>query len=199
MPKPKPPVIPAFLRAQSRNLDRPAPPSPKSVWCAHCQRWLARDAFAPSQLSERDDLRVCRECKRLRGAAYQARKATATAIARAFPAEEIAGAQERLRAASGNSLRGMRLTLEAEKLLRALPTATCRLCGGSLGEHYRVLPGEATSPFGLACFICFSIVRGGMDQRTLTLHYAEIRRRAVSELEDASVERESGGSTPRVA
>lgn len=136
--------------------------------------------FTLTQLNEREDLRSCMECQKTARAALNTRLSARRAVAMAFPAEEIAGAQERLRAASGGALRGLRLSVAAETLVRALPTAACCLCGGSLGEHYRVLPGEVT-PAGLACFICFSIVRTGMDRKTLSLHYAEIRRRAVTE------------------
>lgn len=182
MPKTKPPVIPAFLRAPARPISRPAPPSPKAMWCSRCSTWKeSKLDFTLSQANEREDLRACMECQRRARAALNARRSAKLAVARAFPAEEIAGAQERLRAASGGSLRGMRLAAAAESLLRALPTATCCLCGGSIGEHYRVLPGEVTPPFGLACFICFAIVRSGMDRKTLALHYAEIRQRALAE------------------
>lgn len=179
---PKQPVIPAFLRAPARPITRPAPPSPKAVWCSRCSMWKETKLdFALSQRNEREDLRACIECQRRTRATLNARRSAKLAVARSFPAEEIAGAQERLRAASGGSLRGMRLAAAADALLRTLPTAACCLCGGTLGEHYRVLPGEVTPPVGLACFICFSIVRTGMDRKTLALHYAEIRRRALAE------------------
>ncbi len=175
----KKPTLPAFLRASARPITRPAKPNARALWCARCSAWKAPDGFAPSQRTEREDLRACSECQAKARARFNQKRAARMAVERAFPAEEIVGAQERIKAATGGALRGIRLEIAANALLKVLPGEPCCVCGGALGEHYRVLPGRNVPPFALACFICFSIIRSGMDRTTLELHYAEIRRRAV--------------------